>query len=133
MTGKLTFSKSPEDLKGTRFEASPTNFAAMVYGKWYDKPTMHAAVRKMNEACKSFGVDMSDAACRWLMHHSALDGGPLLDREKGDGVIIGPRSLEQLERYAEAYKNGPLPEGLVSILDGLWEDVREDGETIVVY
>ncbi|KAF2191567.1 Aldo/keto reductase [Zopfia rhizophila CBS 207.26] len=127
LTGKLTFSTGPEDLKGTRFEVSDTNFLGMAFRHWYDKPSMHGAIRKVEELCKVHVVEMSDAACRWLLHHSILDG------EKGDGVIIGPSSLAQLARFAETYKQGPLPDELAKELNDLWDAVKDDAASIIVY
>ncbi|KAF2477646.1 Aldo/keto reductase [Lindgomyces ingoldianus] len=125
LTGKLTFSTGTEDLKETRFNVSDTNYMGMAYRNWYDKPSMHSAVRKMEGLCKAHGVQMSDAACRWVLHHSILDG------EHGDGVIIGPRTLAQLAKYAESYKQGPLTDELAKELSDVWEIVKEDAASIV--
>ncbi|KAF2792370.1 Aldo/keto reductase [Melanomma pulvis-pyrius CBS 109.77] len=134
LTGKVTFSTGADDLRGTRFEVSDENYVGMGYRRWYDKPSMHAAVRKMQELCTAHSVEMGDAACRWVLHHSLLDGGPLLlSREKCDAVIVGPNSLSQLAKYAEAYKEGPLPDELAKGLDGLWEIIKDDASSIIVF
>ncbi|KAF2734807.1 aldehyde reductase [Polyplosphaeria fusca] len=124
LTGKLTFSTTPEDLKGTRFEVKENNFGGAIYRSWYDKPEIHDAVRTLADLCKQHDVATSDAAVRWLLHHSALNGGNLLDSANGDAIIIGPRTMEQLKGYADAIGQGPLPEELVKGLDQLWEGVR---------
>ncbi|KAI0147113.1 hypothetical protein GGR57DRAFT_266439 [Xylariaceae sp. FL1272] len=84
LTGKLTFSQSPEDLKGTRFEVRIRTWSDTFLRKCYDKPPFHAAVRKMGTLCDAHDIAIADAALRWPMHHSLLDG------VHGDGVIIGP-------------------------------------------
>ena len=127
LTGKLTQSTGPEDLKGTRFEVSDANFMGMGFRYWYDKPSMHTAVREMAELCKTHGVKINHAAWRWILYHS------LLRRERGDGVIIGPSNLNQLADYVEAAKQGPLEVDLVKGLDSLWEGVKDDASSIVVY
>ncbi|RYP17319.1 hypothetical protein DL765_004610 [Monosporascus sp. GIB2] len=127
LTGKLTFSTGPYDLKGTRFEESDGNVFGMAGRYWYDKPTFHEAVRRLSEASKASGVEMIDAAVRWLLYHSSLDG------TNGDTVIIGPRSAEQLDKYATALKAGPLNEKLVEVLNALFEIVKEDAAVITMY
>ena len=57
----------------------------------------------------------------------------MLRGEKGDAVIIGPRSLGQLDGYVEAVERGALPAELVEKLDGLWEIVEKDAKEIVEY
>jgi aflatoxin B1 aldehyde reductase len=47
LTGKLTFSKSEQDLKGTRFENDASNYMGAAYKHWYDHQEMHDAVKKM--------------------------------------------------------------------------------------
>lgn len=127
LTGKVTLSTGPEDLKGTRFEVSDTNMIGRAGRNWYDKESMHTAIRTMDELCRTHKVEMSDAAVRWLVHHSLLDG------EKGDGVVIGPKNNTQLEKYGAAYKAGPLPEELAQGLSDLWVGVEDDAAVIVNY
>ncbi|TVY15593.1 Oxidoreductase sirO [Lachnellula arida] len=127
LTGKLTFSSGAEDLKATRFEVSDTNFMGMGYRHWYDKPSMHAAVQKMEGLCKENGVSLTAAAWRWILYHSPLEAG------HGDAVIVGPRNLEQLQSYDEIAKQGPLTDDLAQALNDLWEGVAQDAAGIVVY
>ncbi|KAG4217248.1 hypothetical protein PC116_g34271, partial [Phytophthora cactorum] len=93
----------------------------------YDKPVFHDAIRELDALCKTHGVDITEASMRWVLHHSILDG------EKGDGVIIGPRNQRQLDSYAAAIKGGPLPQGLVEGINGLWEKVADAAAPILVY
>ncbi|KAJ8120183.1 hypothetical protein ONZ43_g3046 [Nemania bipapillata] len=128
LTGKLTLAKNQDqDLKGTRFDTAKDNMYGLNARRWYDKPSFHDAIRKMNSACTSYGLDTTDAAMRWIMNHSILDGS------KGDGVIIGPRNKEQCDKYIQGIQGGPLPEELVKTLDGLWEGVSNDAADILVY
>lgn len=127
LTGKLTFSKGEEDLKGTRFEVADTNFAGTRYRSFYDKPVMHTALRKVAPACEAHGISLADAAVRWLLYHSFLKS------DRGDAAIIGPNNFQQLGRYVAAKSAGSLPEDLAKDLDGLWEDVKEDAKSIIEY
>lgn len=123
LTGKLTFASCAADLQGTRFAADPANVLGNAFRAAYDAPAFHAAVREMSALCERHGVDMAEAATRWVFYHSALVGGPILSAG-GDGVVIGPHDLGQLQRYAEAYMKGPMEGELVSGLEGLWEGVK---------
>ncbi|KAI1479701.1 Aldo/keto reductase [Daldinia eschscholtzii] len=128
LTGKVTLSgNNPDALKGTRFEVSKDNLMGMAGRNWYDKPVFHDAIRELDALCKTHGVDITEASMRWVLHHSILDG------EKGDGVIIGPRNQRQLDSYAAAIKGGPLPQGLVEGINGLWEKVADAAAPILVY
>jgi len=128
LTGKLTFSKMPEDLNGTRFEVSDTNFGGMRYRSFYDKPAMHEALQKAAPICTRRGVSLVEAAVRWLLYHSHLKG------DGGDGVIVGPRNISQLDNYVKARSAGPLPEDLAKELADLWNvQVQEAAVSIIEY
>ncbi|KAI1113987.1 Aldo/keto reductase [Nemania sp. NC0429] len=118
---------SAEDLKGTRFEVSDTNAIGTFLRKCYDKPAFHSAVRQMETLCEAHGIPIADAALRWLMHHSLLDG------DKGDGVIIGPRNMQQLKQNIKACQDGPLPPELADGLAGLFAGVKDEAAEILVY
>jgi aflatoxin B1 aldehyde reductase len=64
------------------------------------------------------GISESEAALRWLTHHSALKA------ELGDGIIVGAGSVKHLEDNLNALKKGPLPEDVVEALDAGWEGIR---------
>jgi aflatoxin B1 aldehyde reductase len=125
LTGKVTFATDPAQLKASRWERSPSNVWGNSYLGCYDKPSMHDAVRTMDKVCKEHGLEIFDAAVRWMFYHSALVGGPML-REEGDAVVLGSHTLQMLKDYADVYLAGPLPEELVQALDGLWEGVKKD-------
>jgi aflatoxin B1 aldehyde reductase len=132
LSGQLTFATDPSELKGTRWEDSPSNAFGKAFLACYDKPSMHAAVRKMSALCESHQVGMFEAALRWTFYHSGLVGGPILS-EGGDGVVTGARNLETLRKYADAFIAGPLPEELESGLTGLWDEVKEDASPFLAW
>ncbi|KAI1337311.1 Aldo/keto reductase [Xylariaceae sp. FL0016] len=128
LTGKVTLTNNdPEKLKGTRFEVSKDNIMGMAGRHWYDKPSFHDAIRRFSEMCTEYGIDMAEASMRWALNHSILDG------DKGDGIIIGPRYQKQFDSYAAAIHGGPLPGALVESINALWDGVAEDAASIVVY
>jgi len=95
------------------------------YGIWYNKPSMHSAVRQLKEVCEPHGIGLPEVAIRWLVHHSAL--------RDGDGIIIGPGSAERLEEYVEHYKKEELPEDVVRVIEKVWEEIKEDAESIAQF
>ncbi|KAI0554732.1 Aldo/keto reductase [Xylaria curta] len=128
LTSKLTFAENQDqDLKGTRFDTDKNNIYGLNARRWYDKPSFHDAIRKLKSTCDPYGLDTTDAAMRWIVNHSILDGS------KGDGIIIGPRNQEQCNKYIQGIKGGPLPEELVKTLNGLWEGVSGDAVSILEY
>ncbi|KAF2688528.1 Aldo/keto reductase [Lentithecium fluviatile CBS 122367] len=127
LTGKVTFSTSNEDLKGTRFEVVEGNIAGMGFRYWYDKPSIHEAVRKLAAACEPYGISTTDASIRWLLYHAPLPS------QKDNGVIIGPSNISQIESYLMAREQGALPAALVKEVDALWDIVKDDASSIIVY
>ena len=71
-----------------------------------------------SEACEAAQVPMAEAALRWLLHHSHLEGG------RGDGLILGASTLGQLEANMAAAQAGPLPEGVTAAWEAAWEVAR---------
>lgn len=63
-------------------------------------------------------VRESEIALRWMVNHSALSG------ERGDKVIIGASSREQLEMNLGDLEKGLLDEKVLGALDKGWEGCR---------
>ena len=62
------------------------------------------------------------------MFHSILKGASsnAEGSRKGDGVVLGASSVEQLGKNLEAVEAGPLSEELVKLVDGVWEEVKAE-------
>ena len=112
LTGKATLG----DRAGTRFESG--NKMGGAHSNWYDKPVMHEAVIKLQEAIKPMGLTPPEVAMRWLVYHSALS--------RGDGVIVGGSKLEQIEGNLRDVGKGPLPESIVKVVEEAWELVKDE-------
>ena len=50
----------------------------------------------------------------------------MLDGAKGDGIVVGARTNEQLEGTLEICKQGPLSEEVVKLVERCWEEIREE-------
>jgi aflatoxin B1 aldehyde reductase len=104
---------------GTRFSvASP-------FLSWYDKPSMHQAVKNLRAIAADTGLTMDEMAIRWLVYHSILSDQ--------DAVILGASKISHVDRSAAQIKKGPLDEAVVSNLEQLWELVLADGRKITEF
>ncbi len=86
---------------------------------WYRarfwKESYFRAVDEVRPVAQRLGISLTEAALRWLLHHSAADG-----------VILGASRVEQLDANLAACRAGPLPEELRQALDRAWEIARPD-------
>ncbi|KAK5693415.1 hypothetical protein LTR97_009984 [Elasticomyces elasticus] len=80
----------------------------------YLRDELLAASREVQSAAKKHGISGQAVALRWVLHHSALRA------ELGDGLIVGFSSLEQLGENLKLLDQGPLPQELVEVVDGVW-------------
>lgn len=90
------------------------------YRDRYWKENYFNAVNSIRTVCIKNEILPAEAAYRWLIHHSHLDG------RLGDGVIIGASSISQLDKNLNNIKIGPLPAEIVEEFDIAWEAVKAD-------
>jgi len=95
--------------------ASP--LGAKYTGDYFHDP-LFAAAEIVKQQAKRFGISGHAAALRWTTWHSHLAA------ENGDAVIVGASTLAQLEENLNILEQGPLPEALVEVMEGVWEDVK---------
>ncbi|KAJ7696716.1 NADP-dependent oxidoreductase domain-containing protein [Mycena rosella] len=76
------------------------------------------AFELLRAAIAPHGITESEAALRWLAHHSALK------TECGDAVIVGTGSTAHLEANLAALDKGPLPTDVVEALNAGWGYTR---------
>jgi aflatoxin B1 aldehyde reductase len=81
------------------------------------KSKLDEAIEKIRKIADDNGISAMELALRWAVHDSPL--------QKGDGVILGARTEEQLVQNLEAIKKGKLPDGVDEKLDTIWEDVKD--------
>ena len=85
------------------------------YQDRYWKEAYFRAVEEIRAAVDTAAISMSQAALRWLLHHSALEGSAQ------DGVIIGGSSLDHVESNLTAWQAGPLPPEVADAMDRGWD------------
>jgi aflatoxin B1 aldehyde reductase len=114
LTGKFT----NWDVQGTRFASDHP--LQKVFINRYDKPELHAAVRRLSAESERLGIEggLTEVAIRWLYYHAGL--------QEGDGVVWGATKVVQIVENEHSRGKGSLPESMVNILDEVWEGLREE-------
>ncbi|KAF5020687.1 hypothetical protein F66182_7285 [Fusarium sp. NRRL 66182] len=102
----------------SRFD--PSHRMGTVYVSWYAKPTIEAAVDKALETASKYGIDGHAAALRWTAHHSILDKG------RGDAIVIGASSTKQLEAGIDSIEEGPLPDHVAVAFGDVYKQVGDE-------
>lgn len=103
---------------GSRFSNDQSPFM-----KWYNKPSMHEAIKHLKDIGQRSGVGMDELGLRWLVYHSVLSDN--------DAVILGASKVHQIKRNTAQIQKGPLDGAVVKELDGLWDAVKADGMYMV--
>jgi aflatoxin B1 aldehyde reductase len=85
---------------------------------WNDKVVDASAILAKESLQR--GLEPTEAALRWLAHHS------MLKFELGDAVLVGASSINQLRQNLDCLSKNELPETLSDIYEAKWEDVRYD-------
>jgi len=112
LTGKhIKYDESPQPGRFARLQS---------YRNRYWKQSYFDAVQVLAATCQEAGIALAEAAFRWLAHHSCLDPS------KGDGILIGASSMNQLEQNLSAPGKGVLPEAVVEAFSAAWEEARPD-------
>lgn len=75
-------------------------------------------VRAAVQAAYGGTVTTSEAALRWMMHHSRMDGA------KGDALILGASKMAHLQANMAACAQGPLEPAVVEAFEKGWEITR---------
>lgn len=116
--GMLVGKYKPDGLpEGSRF--TDTGRQGAQYKGRYFHDEGFAAIAMIQEAAEQAtpALTMLECAIRWTAHHSCLDAS------KGDKIIVGVSSLEQLQQNMAAC-GGPLPEPVLETMEAAYEMVK---------
>lgn len=86
--------------------------------QWYHHEPVIEAAHDLSSAAEKMGLNSHCVALRWALHHSALSS------MYGDAIVIGGSSLDQVKANLDACVDGPLPDGLVDLIDGVWAKAK---------
>ncbi|KAA8904688.1 hypothetical protein TRICI_005385 [Trichomonascus ciferrii] len=117
LTSRYKRNMSEQDYEpGSRFD--PKRMQGQLHHGRYMNDVYLDALDIIREVAKKHNLTEIECAFRWLSHHSQLS------REKGDSIIIGASSVEQLEKNLAELEKGPLPEEMVQALDNAYLKVN---------
>eukprot|EP01087_Luapelamoeba_hula_P008005 TRINITY_DN1987_c0_g2_i2.p1 TRINITY_DN1987_c0_g2~~TRINITY_DN1987_c0_g2_i2.p1 ORF type:complete len:352 (+),score=52.73 TRINITY_DN1987_c0_g2_i2:26-1057(+) len=91
------------------------------YNERYWKKSYFEALDTLAAACQSQtpAITMTEAAFRWLLHHSKLEAA------KGDKIILGGSTLSHWEEnLTYCYEGAPLPAPVLEAFDAAWDQAR---------
>jgi aflatoxin B1 aldehyde reductase len=81
---------------------------------------MHNAIRKLESVCEKHHIEsISEAALRWIVYHSILDG------DKGDAVILGGSRISMVDSNSKKLNKGSIPAEVVEVIEEIWRNVEE--------
>jgi len=88
--------------------------AHLAYRQRYWKKKLFDSLEVIRRACEAEKLAMSDAALRWVVHHSVLNGN------HHDGILFGASSLAHVESNLKALSGDELPKNIVEAFDNAW-------------
>jgi aflatoxin B1 aldehyde reductase len=103
-------------IAATEGRFSPEFGNSLQYRARFSNAANFEALISLRRACDVADISMPNAALRWLLHHSLLEGG--------DSVIIGVSKLPHLAANLAAWQAGPLPAAVVEACDVAWAEAR---------
>ncbi|EJU00827.1 Aldo/keto reductase [Dacryopinax primogenitus] len=105
------------DIETTDSPRWDPKIAGLLAGRLRQRYTaLFPLLKPLKDALERNGMELPEAALRWLQHHSALG--------EQDGVVIGASSVGQLETNIKYCEAGPLPEDVVALLDEVWKRAK---------
>jgi aflatoxin B1 aldehyde reductase len=112
LAGKHMDTPDQQVLKG-RFQNNPNYLPRFYTQANFD------AIALIRKACEAHEISMIEATYRWMLCHSALEA------EKGDGLLLGASSLEQLDQNlaacaAAAETEQGLPDDILQAFEKAW-------------
>ncbi|KAL5430270.1 hypothetical protein PMIN07_010130 [Paraphaeosphaeria minitans] len=122
LAGGFLTSRYKRDMKeddyerGSRFD--PKRWQGQLHQGRYINNSYFEALDIIRPIAAKHSVTEAECALRWLTHHS------MMNKEKGDKIIIGASSAAQLEQNLVDLEKGPLPEDMVQALDAAWIRVK---------
>jgi aflatoxin B1 aldehyde reductase len=99
---------------------NPDTDVGKLYNTLYHRPAYLDFLDKWGNLADEAGISKAELAYRWAVFHSALDG------EKGDGLIFGARTPEQIKQTFGYIQAGPLPGDVANRVSGLWDSIKND-------
>ncbi|KAG2133291.1 NADP-dependent oxidoreductase domain-containing protein [Suillus clintonianus] len=101
------------DMQTGRWDPNVSPLAGFLRAKY---SLLIPILRELKGVLDKQGIPLSEAAYRWLQHHSKL--------QPGDGIIIGASNVDQLENNLKENEGGPLSDDVVKLLEDAWGQAK---------
>ncbi|KAJ3552503.1 hypothetical protein NM688_g4119 [Phlebia brevispora] len=113
LTGKLLDNAQPAP--GSHFD--PNWSWGHQYVSWFGHASQAQAIKNLKNVAEKHGLQLTDVAYRWLVHHSAMQADD-------HGIIVGGSNLGQIETAIEACGQGPLPDEVLAACEETWSELK---------
>lgn len=91
-----------------------------VYKAMFCKPGFLSALGAWSKVASEEGCSNAELAYRWVAYNSVLAKDP------GNALIIGARTVQQLDQTLEGIEHGPLSMEAVRKIDAIWNEVKHE-------
>ncbi|XP_074162175.1 aflatoxin B1 aldehyde reductase member 2-like [Sminthopsis crassicaudata] len=121
LTGKYKYEDKDEKQPSGRFFGN--NLSEIYRNRFWKEHHFQAIALVEKALAASYGAEspsMTSAALRWMYHHSQLQA------TRGDSVILGMTSVEQLQQNLAASDEGPLKPEVVKAFEQAWHLVTHE-------
>ncbi|KAL1706116.1 NADP-dependent oxidoreductase domain-containing protein [Schizophyllum commune] len=112
LSGNILSVDDFENRPGTRWDPKTTQFAGFLRE---GATPLLPIIKELAEELTKHDLGLAEASIRWLQHHSTLDP------KKGDKILLGANSPQQLETNLKLHALGPLPEEVASLINAAGE------------
>lgn len=91
-----------------------------MYSHLYARPSYLEALAVWEDIARAANISRAELAYRWVCFNSPLS------RDKGDAMIIGASSVQQLEQNLVGLAKGPLDGKTARRIDEIWERIKHE-------
>lgn len=103
---------------GGRF--GPNSRTGKMYSTMYGKESLYEALDEWEHIAKDAGISKAALAYRWITYHSGLQ------KQYGDGIIVGASKVAQLDETLKVIEDGPLDTKTVTKIEEIWKKVEHE-------
>lgn len=112
--------KTKQQILGGAGRFDKNTWVGKMYWDLYARPSYLEALAEWEDIAKEANISRSDLAYRWVCYNSPLS------REKGDAIIVGASSVQQLEQNLVGLAKGPLSEETARRIDEIWDKIKHE-------
>jgi aflatoxin B1 aldehyde reductase len=112
--------KTPEYIEQGQGNWDPNTPVGKFQRDLFYKPSYMKMLGEFGALSEKSGISRVGLAYRWVRHHS------ILKKQKGDEMIIGAATSDQLANTMEELEGGPLEPWIAQRIEELWEMIKNE-------